>query len=291
MVSGRAMVVCRVGLLLAATLTAPPGSGADERPEPAVVTVKSGDMAVQLQRSHGWSIQRILCGGVEVGGPTGAWGAVVCIPAAGGWVGSAHTQGGVEQVEAVALTVDGEPVAMTDGAVYTGERAQFRKRAMLDRVQLEATLTLEGGVLTERHVLTATEDVVVTVIYPFMHCVTAETAEWMAVTTGGEEVSGEFTGSTDLDWHEDWDWTAAFIPDSRTGFLLRHLSRPEGATTLTGYWDQERYHKLYVKVEMQEEPWREGGALQSEVAVTCFRAAPADWREVARRTAAGLVAE
>jgi len=266
-------------------------AGADDRPEPAVVTVKCGGLTAELQRAHAWNLQRLSWRGVETCTATGAQGALLCVPAAGGWIGGAHTEGGVEEVGNATLSVDGEIADLADGAVYPCERAELTKTAMLDKVRLEAELSFEDGHITQRHTLTATEDVVVSVIYPFMFCVSAETTEWMAVTAAGEELTGEFANENELEWHEDWEWTAAFIADRRTGFLLRHTERPEGARVLTGYWDHERYHKLYVKLEIEEDPWPEGRRLDAEVAVECFEAPPETWRDVAREVAAGLVPE
>ncbi len=264
---------------------------AEDPREPAVVTLRSGGLSVELQRANAWTIQAITYRGVPIVTPTGACGAIACIPVAGGWVGSAHTSGGVERIEDVSLIVDWEFAELTDGATYTGERIVLQKQSMLDKLRLDATLTLTGGVLTERHELTATEDVVVTTVYPFMYCVSAATSEWMATTAEGVEQTGAFGAEDELQWHDDWSWTAAYIPERSTGVVIEHLAHPEGTRTLTGYWDQERYHKLYVRWDATEDRWREGFALSGEMALSCFEAPPAGWREMARQVASELVAE
>ncbi len=264
---------------------------AEDPREPAVVTLRSGGMSVELQRASGWTIQAIVYRGVPIITPTGACGAVACIPVAGGWVGSAHTAGGVERIEEVRLIVDGEFAELTDGATYTGERLVLQKRSMLDKLRLDGMLTLAGGVLTERHELTATEDVIVTTVYPFMYCVTAATTEWMATTAEGEEQTGTFGAGDELSWHDDWSWTATYIPERSMGVAIRHLAHPDEARTLTGYWDQERYHKLHVRWDAEEDRWREGFTLAGEMALSCFEAPPAGWREMARQVASELVAE
>ncbi|MGI5819415.1 MAG: hypothetical protein ACOX9R_15105 [Armatimonadota bacterium] len=276
--------------VLLAAMTCMAGAAADVR-EGAVVTLRSGGMTIELQRAHGWAIQHLSYRGVAIATRAGAFGAVACVPVAGGWVGSAHTEGGVERVDEVSLTVDGEPAVLEDGAEYTGERLVLQKRSMLDKLRLDATLTLDGGVLAERHDLTATEDVVVTVVYPFMYPITSETTSWLAVTADGEEIGGEFGIGGDLQWHDDWTWTSAFIPGRSTGVVVRHLAMPEGAQTLTGYWDQERYHKLYARWVGEMEPWPEGRTLSGEVALRCFEAPSQGWREMARQVASELVAE
>jgi len=248
-------------LALAVAVTAAALALADGRPEPATVSLVSGGLTADLQARHAWNLQRLAWEGVEVCTPTGAYGTLLCVPAAGGWIGGAHTEGGVEEIENATLSVDGEVAELIDGAVYPGEGAELTKVSMLDVVQLEAQLILEGGRLTQRCGLTATEDVVVSVIYPFMFCVSAEATQWLAVSHDGEEPSGEFTGESGLEWHDDWQWTAAFIPEQRTGFLLRHVAAPEGARVLTGWWDTARYRKLYVKLEIDEDPWPEGLSL------------------------------
>ncbi len=264
--------------------------GADDPREAAVVTLRSGGLSVELQRAHSWNIEKITFRGVPVVTRTGASGAIACIPVAGGWVGSAHTQGGVEQIEEATLIVDGEFRELEDGAVYTGERLILKKRSMLDKLKLNATLTLADGVLNQRHELTATEDVVVTRLYPFMFCISARTTSWIAETRDGEFEEGQFGTGGDLVWHDDWVWTGAHIPQRDTGVVIRHLARPADARSFTGYWDQERYHKLYVRWD-QPEPWPEQVTLSGEMALTCLQVSDDEWRQAAREAAEELVAE
>ncbi|MGM0492791.1 MAG: hypothetical protein ACQER1_07595 [Armatimonadota bacterium] len=281
-------------LAVAAVLLLGASAGHAEDPrEEAVVTLRSGGLSVEVQRAYSWSIQKISHRGVVVGTPSGAFGMLACVPVAGGWIGSMHTEGGVERVEEVSLIVDGESVEVDDGATYTGERLVLRKRSMLDKLRLEATLTLTDGMLTQHHEVTATEDVVVTVVYPFMFPVSSEASRWMAVSSEGEGLDGDFGVGGALEWHDDWTWTGAFIPDRATGVVVRHLARADGedVTTLTGWWDQERHRKLYVAWDKVAEPWPEGLTLSGEIALRCFEAPEIGWQEMARQVASELVAE
>ncbi|MFP4248468.1 MAG: hypothetical protein ACLFU7_02350 [Armatimonadota bacterium] len=274
-------------------LVAASAAQAQDTREEAVVTLRSGGLSVEVQRAYSWSVQKISHRGVVVGTPSGAFGMLACVPVAGGWIGSMHTEGGVERVEEVSLTVDGESVELDDGATHTGERLVLRKRSMLDKLRHEATLTLAGGMLTQHHEVTATEEVVVTVAYPFMFPISSEASRWMAVSTEGEVLDGDFGVGGALEWYDDWTWTAAFIPDRATGVVMRHLARPDGesATTLTGWWDQERHRKLYVAWDGVAEPWPEGLTLSGEIALRCFEAPEIGWQEMARQVASELVAE
>ena len=278
-----------VPILLLAIAVVP--CGATALPEPGVVTLQSGGMTVELQRSHAWNIQRISYRGVEVASATGSYGALICVPVTGGWVGGPHTLGGIERIDEIVLIVDGESVPLDDGARYSGTRIVLHKKSMLDLVRLDATMTVHDGVITQRHTLTTTEDVVVTAAYPFMYCITADTTEWLAVTTDGETLQGRFIHGRDLQWHEGWEWTAAFIPGSATGVLMRHLERAEDAVTMTGYWDHERHHKLYVRWDSEEGPWREGKVLSGEFEFRAFTAPPAGWQDTARAIVSGLVVQ
>ncbi len=320
--------VMLVGCLCVMTLAARTASRADDPRGDAVVTIKTGAMTVDLSERAAWTIQRIVYKGTEVGTKTGAYGAVVSIPAIGGWVGTGHTEGGIEQIQEIALVVDGEPAELTDGAIYACERATLTKRSMLDKIQLDAILTFENERITEHHVLTATEDVVVSRVYAFMHCVTNATRQWMAHLYDGREKSGEFTDRKDLNWHTGWEWTASYDPISGKGFLLRLLKLPEdslppaageqpapadlspvalakgeggqeaekgeeprkGIEVQTGYWDHERYHKLYVQL-VTGDTIKEGTVLDCECVVTCFDAVSRAWKERARKLATELVAE
>ena len=267
------------------------GAVADELPEPGVVVIKTSALSAELQRRHFWNLQRLSYRGVEVAGPTGAWGTVISVPAMGGWVGSGHTQGGVERIEEVSLTVDGEQVPLDDGAVYACDRAVLIKHSMLDKVRLEATYTFADETITESVRLTATEDVAVTTVYPFMHCLSPDTSEWFALTWDNEEAGGEFTDGGKLEWHSDWAWTAAYIPAHQTGFLLRSRMGLRDREVKMGYWDQERYHKLYVSEPPPEETWREGVSVEWAVTILCFEAPPDVWKQRACRRSLELIAE
>ncbi len=285
----------------------------------AIVTIKNGDLTVELRERAAWTIGRILYRDAELGTATGAYGVVISVPAVGGWIGSAHSEGGIERIEEIALTVDGEPTALTDGAVYECQRAELIKRSMLDKVRLDATLTFENERIIEHHVLTVAEDVVVSRVYAFMHCVTNATTQWIACTYDGQEEGGEFTVGADqasnpapLQWHTGWEWTAAYDPTAGAGLLLRYLAMPQqtapsaeehlsaealakekaerAVEVQTGYWDRERYHKLYTQLVVGD-VLREGTVLDCECAVTCFEAAPDAWQERAREVAAELIAE
>ena len=194
-------------------------------------------------------------------------------------------------MEAVSLTGDGQPAELTPGESYSGDLIVLTKRSMLDKLRLDVTLTLADGLLTEHVALTATEDVVVTTVYPFMYCITAQTTDWIAAPVEGEEQTGTFSAANELRWHDDWAWTAAYIPGRATGVAFRHLAHAEGAVTLTGYWDQERYHKLYVRWETGEDRWPEGFTVTGEVALRCFEAPAAGWQAMARQVASEMVAE
>jgi hypothetical protein len=284
---------CPMLAVVLVTLLVPPPAHAQDPREEAVMTLRSGGLSVELQRAYSWSIQKVSHRGVAVGTPSGAFGMLACVPVAGGWIGSMHTEGGVERVEEISLIVDGESVDIEDGASYTGERLILQKRSMLDKLQLDATLTLTDGMLMQRHDVTATEDVVVTVTYPFMFPISSEATRWMAVTSESETLDGDFGVGGALAWRDDWTWTAAFIPDRATGMVVRHLARPDGeaAATLTGWWDQERHRKLYVAWDGVAEPWPEGLTLSGEIALRCFEAPEVGWHEMARQVASELVAE
>lgn len=279
--------VCALTLTVAAVVAAQ----TDGRPNPATVTLSSAGVSVQLQAAAAWNLQRIACQGIEVAGPTGAYGTLLCVPAAGGWVGGQHTEGGLERLSVATLSVDGQEVELADGAAYDGQHLELTKTSLLDVVRLDAQLILDAGRIIQRATLQPTEDVIVSVAYPFMFCVDPGAARWLAMTEAGEEISGEFTGETELAWHDDWAWTAAWLPEQRAGLLVRHTARAEGARTLTAWWDTQRYRKLYVKLIVDEEPWREGLRLAAEVTAVCFQAPPESWQEVARTTAAGLVVQ
>ena len=268
--------------LLAAAL---PSLAAGLKPgPPAVVTIETRDLKVEFAGDRAWTIQRIFFKGEVVAGINGFYGTV--FSAEGGqWIGTGHNDGGVEQVEIVSLTVDGQPRDLADKAVYRGRRAEIHKHSMMGPLALEATYIVTDDAVLERHCYEVTADVKIGTLYAFMHPWLARTTEWIAQKADGVVVEGKFDNSGDFKLKADPKWTALYDPASRRAMLAWYPKPLAGQNIKTGYWDKTVYHKLYNQVYSHAAVTR-GTKFEASVVVRGVEADPASWKEAAKALAA-----
>ena len=288
----RGLLPCLV-LLLTGLAAAAPG----EKPGPPdVVTVEIGDLRVEFAGDRAWTIRRIVHRSEVITDVAGFYGTVFS-PQGGRWIGTGHNEGGVEKIESVTLTVDGQACALQDRAHYRGQRAELRKRSRMGSFALEATYAVTGEAVLERHRYETVEPVKVGILYAFMHPFVPQTREWLAATPDGRRLAGAFDSSGGFRLKEDVRWTAVFDPTRRRATLVWYPTPLVGQGLKTAYWDKTVYHKLYNQVLAQAE-LAAGTRFETELVLRCVEAAAEDWQkrmetladETARQHAAGKLA-
>lgn len=276
------LTLCFMAMMLLAGNTGSLAEGEKPGP-PAIVTVETRDFKVEVAGEQAWTIHRIFFMGEVVADATGFYGTVFS-PQGGKWIGTGHTEGGVERVQSVTLEVDGKPCELTDGAVYHGSRTKLLKKSLLGPIALEAAYIVTDDCILERHQYEATEEVKVGVLYAFMHCWLARTTEWIAEKTDGTLIEGKFNNSGDFKPREDVKWTALYDPDSHKAMLAWYPKPLAGQGLKTAYWDKTNYHKLYNQIYAQA-TLPKGTRFEAVVVVRGIEAAPESWKEAVKRAA------
>ncbi|MCX7825103.1 MAG: hypothetical protein N2689_06050 [Verrucomicrobiae bacterium] len=267
-------------LLMAA---AAPAAGLKPGP-PHIVAVETREYRVEFAGDRAWTIFRILHKGALVGDKNGFYGTVL-IPAGGKFIGTGHTEGGVEKIENATLTVDGKPAELLDKAVYRGCRAELRKQSVMGPLRLEAAYIVTDDWLLERHCYEAPEDTKLHLLYAFMHCWLPRTTEWIAEKADGTIVEGRFDCSGDFKLREDVKWTALYDPDSRRAALAWFPKVPVGQGHRTAYWDKTHYHKLYTQLYAGA-TLPKGTKVEATLVVRCVEADASVWKQAVKNAAA-----
>jgi len=274
------------GAILALALTAFPlqaATGPKPGP-PAIVTIKTRDMTVEFAGDRAWTIHRIFFKGALVADKVGFYGTVFA-PEGGKWIGTGHNEGGVEQVENVALTVDGEARPLADKASYCGHRAEIRKRSMMGPLRLDASYVVTDDSLLEHHAYEATADTKIGTLYAFMHAWLPSTTEWLAEKPDGTTAEGSFDNGGDFELKDDPKWTAIYDPKSRSAMLAWYPKPLVGQGIKTAYWDKTVYHKLYNQI-YSHAPVAAGARFEAAVIVRGVETDPPAWKSAARALAA-----
>jgi hypothetical protein len=250
---------------------------------PQIVAIETRDLKVEFAGDRAWTIYRIFFKGELVADKNGFYGTVFAAEG-GKWIGTGHNEGGIEQVQSVMLTVDGQPRDLADKAVYRGRRAEIRKRSMMGPLALEAIYVVTDDCLLERHRYEATADVKIGTLYAFMHCWLPRTTEWIAEKAGGAIVEGLFDNSGNHKFTDDPKWTALYDPQSRRAMLAWYPSPIAGQGIKTSYWDKTVYHKLYNQIYSHSAVAR-GAKFETAVVVRGVEAEPGSWKQAARSLA------
>lgn len=274
----RAAVVAMVTVLA----TMAPAAGTKPGPK-AIVTIETRDLKVEFAGDRAWTMHRIFHQGELVADKVGFYGSVFS-PEGGNWIGTGHTEGGVEEVVSVSLTVDGKSCALTPSAVYQGRRAEIRKHSRLGPLRLEATYIVTDDALLERHRYEATAAVGINRLYAFMHPWLPRTTEWMAEKLDGSILSGKFESDGSFKPKEDVRWTALFDPVSRRAMLTWFPTPVAGHELKTAYWDHKAYHKLYTQLYSHAQ-LAPGAKFEASVVIRGIKAEAATWQESARKLA------
>ena len=266
----------RFALLLLTLLTITAFAQKPSPGPPHVVTIQTRDLTVEFGGSRAWTPQRIIHQGEVITERTGFYGTVVS-EEGGKWIGTGHTEGGVEKIEKVTLTIDGKDSVLSDKAHYKGSRAVFEKRSTLGPLKLTAMYVVTDDALLEQHRYEVTADTKIGTLYAFMHPFIPRTTEWIAQMTDGVMKEGKFDNNDDFELKADPKWTAIYDPVGKRATLVWHPKPLKGMSIKTGYWDKTVYHKLYNQLYSHVR-LSKGTKFEAEVIVRGVAADTEDWK-------------
>lgn len=249
----------------------------------AYVTIETRDFTIEIAGDRAWTISRILHKGAVITDRTGFYGTVFS-PVGGKWIGTGHTEGGVEQVTSAVLTVDGQPCELKDKAVYRGHRAELKKQSLLGTIRLEAGYTFLDDRVIERHHYETTAEVKIGVLYGFMHPFLPSTTEWLAEKADGAIIEGAFASKSANQLRQDVKWTAIHDPKTQRATLVWYPKPLAGQGLKTFYWDKTVYHKLYNQLYANATV-PAGTQFKAEVLLRCLEADTPGWKDKMRALA------
>ncbi len=277
----------KLSLMLAVWLVAVCARAAAPKPGPAViVAVETRDFRVEFAGERAWTFLRILHQGQVVAGPAGFCGTVFAAQS-GKWIGTGHNEGGIEQIESVTLTVDGQKRELAHQAVYRGQKAVLHKHSRMGPLKLEAIYTVTDDALREEHRYEAVEEARIATLYAFMHTWLPDSTEWLAVKPDGQEVAGAFASDSDFELQQDVKWTASYNPKNRRAMLAWHPQPFRGQGLKTAYWDKTVYHKLYHQIYANTTIVA-GTKVSATIVIKGVETDAAGWKDSVRKMAAQL---
>jgi len=262
---------------------------AGQDPETEIFSLESGDYRIDISSKYNYTIRRICFKGYDLGTNTGFYGTVIA-PESGKYIGSGHTEGGVEQVIDLSITVDNTKIEkIKNGVTLKGELLRFNKVSKLDNLLFTTSIELTSEGLTESKSFEAVEDQKIHMLCAFAYCLNVKTTDWIAELKNGSIESGIF--KNDKGWHlqKDIKWAAQFDKAASTGVLLYHPSVLEGQGRKSTFWDVPKaYHKYYF---MRAAPPVIKKGFKSEkmiLKVSGFSAGEADWTGIVQKNVEAL---
>lgn len=264
---------------------------AGKDPETEIFSMESGDYKIDINIKYNYTIRRICFKGYDLGTNTGFYGTVIA-PESGKYIGSGHTEGGVEQIIDLSITVDNKKFDKIDnGITLKGELLRFNKVSKLDNLLFTTSIELTSEGLRESKYFEAIEDQKMHMFCAFAYCLNVNTTDWIAGLKDGTIESGGF--KNDKSWHlqKDIKWAAQFDKAASTGVLLYYPSVLEGQGRKSTFWDVPKaYHKYYF---MRAAPSVIEKGFKSEkmiLNVSGFSAGEADWTGIAQKNVETLKA-
>ena len=265
-------------------------------PQKVVVTV--GDIRTRIDGPKMWTLSGIDYQNAVMATEDSAYGTVLTIRNVG-HLGTAHfldvpgKPGEVEKedVTDLQLFVDDKPVdELSPMMNLTGDSFRMERRSKIRALDLESTITLRNGVLTETARFRVTGPIDLQNAYPWMYAWTPQATDFVFGDNKGIQKRGTFLkeGKTAAEVVKNATWMAVYNSANRKGSVccfLKHPPNTEGSFLLIDAPGVYRKVTAYTLVDRIVSKGFEG-TYQS--AVGFFTATEQDWEEQAQRRSAEL---
>lgn len=251
---------------------------------PNEIVAEIGDLGVRLERRSFWTLYRIDYRGTRLG--LDRWGShygsVANFPGVG-FIGSGHTEHEEEELLALKLEIDGQPVEKP-GPTLRGSSLRLEKKSRIRTLTLDSEILVGDGRILEQVRLWADRPTPVTLVYHFMHPWTQTATEYLAELADGTRVAGTFDGGGSQRIDKPTRWSAIYDGPTAQGAVTIVLETPPADDWRTRYWDVDRYRKHYLATFLGKTipPDQE---FRYRVTTVPFAAPPADWKQAATRHA------
>ncbi len=252
------------------------------------LTLSTPGLSIRLAPKKAWTPDLIRFKGQPLSTPNSNYGFVIDL---GGskFVGSGHTEGGVEEVRELRIEADGKPVDFSKGGTIEGQNFFMVKKSRVAFLDLETTLRLYGDTLEEEHKVLVRENGNISKMYGFMYAWLSSTTEWVAQTVGGRAIEGTFDNSG-WEMEDDVRWSALFEPVSQTAILTEFPpALPASVGRKHAFWDLAAYHKQYYQPLAARE-LKAGETFRFATKVRALPATTQNWKQVVRAAVGSTLA-
>lgn len=267
---------------------------------PQSVSVSVGDVRSRIDGPKMWTLSGITYQGTELATEDSAYGTVLTIRGVGPF-GTAHfldvpgKPGEVEKenVTSLELFLDEKAVLpLRPRMELSGRSFRMERRSKLRTVDLESTVRLRDGVLSETAKLRANGPMDLKVAYPFMYALAHRTTHYVFGDESGVKRRGVFRKEGKTEWTviQDATWVAEFDAASGKGAVVRYLRHPPKEDAWFLLVDAPGiYHKV-AAYTMVDKVVAAGFEATYQSAVGFFTATEKDWVDIAMRKARELKA-
>lgn len=215
-------------------------------------TLSVGDYKIKMTEPGKHSIRSIDYKGYLLC-PASGWNGSVLTPATGGtYIGAGHSEGGTELIKELSVKVDGKDEQPAANAVFTGENIVIEKVSQLDKLLVRVRLTFTKDGIVEQKKFVATDTQNVFNFYIFQYCWDKMFSHWFAITSNGQELSGEFTHEK-VEWHlnSDIKWLAEYNAITQKGVFCFFPKVIPGQSRKSTIWEVPKsYNKYYLFLKL-----------------------------------------
>ena len=249
---------------------------------PASILVNAKDLQVRFEARSFWTLYRIEYQGVRLAMDVfgSHYGSVASVKGVG-FIGSGHVENGeTEDVQDLSLEVDGAP-APRPLDTYTAGSVVLRKRSRIRDLTLDTTVTVRDNRILEEVTMVAAKPLELSLLYHFMHPWVPAMNHFLAITTAGKRIEGDFVDDKGMKVNAPVTWSAVYSDTLGKGAVTVVLTVPANLPWEVRYWDMpERYRKHYLTVfsNATVEP---NQTFRYRVLTLPFAAAPGVWQETA----------
>lgn len=250
--------------------------------------LRSGKYRIHFSQKEHFCSSQYFYDDVELGRRTGFYGTIFA-PQNVKFIGSGHTEGGVEKVLETKVVCDGKTSAAAPGEI-SGSKIEFDKVSLLGNLKVTAKFTLTPEEIRIDKDVEAVADQQVYSLYVFQYCWSDQLKEWMIGRPDGSTDSGVCRSN------EGW-----FLRGKESELLWHSLYDPEKQTALIGYfssyfpgqgsyflWDRKIYHKFYFSAKMPKLMKKGTRMPHYSMVIRFLKAAPDTWKQTVQAEAAAL---
>lgn len=245
-------------------------------------TIRTPGFEVVIRPNAAFTIGQITYRGMPLGKTNGNWGFVLSYEGFN-FVGSGHTEGGVEQIKNVSLILDGRKLdQMPLGKLVEGNTALLEKTSLLgEAVEIDCKTEITPEAIKATHVMRVKKDTRLTHVYPFMFIWPEATTEYMYGLTDGTIHEGVFEDNGKWKVRDHSRWMAIYNPEhGLAAITVFPEDMPHGSDQgmKHAFWDHPAYHKQYFDFADRQN-FSAGEEFRFDVELFAVEADPSNWKK------------